>query len=72
MIPVMRRRSASLSKSETLQSVPGNAMYKVMVEGPGHMALNEIAANMILEKRLCHEAPFYVLGTAGHGYRTRI
>ena len=35
---------------------------QVMVEGPGHMALNEIAANMILEKRLCHEAPFYVLG----------
>lgn len=35
---------------------------QVMVEGPGHMALNEIAANMTLEKRLCHGAPFYVLG----------
>ncbi|EYE88663.1 phosphomethylpyrimidine synthase [Fervidicella metallireducens AeB] len=35
---------------------------QVMIEGPGHMALNEIAANMILEKRLCHGAPFYVLG----------
>lgn len=35
---------------------------QVLVEGPGHMALNEIAANMILEKRLCHNAPFYVLG----------
>ena len=35
---------------------------QVMVEGPGHMALNEIQANMILEKRLCHGAPFYVLG----------
>ncbi len=35
---------------------------QVMVEGPGHMALNEIAANMIMEKRLCHNAPFYVLG----------
>lgn len=35
---------------------------QVMIEGPGHMALNEIAANMILEKRLCHNAPFYVLG----------
>ncbi len=35
---------------------------QVMIEGPGHMALNEIAANMILQKRLCHEAPFYVLG----------
>lgn len=35
---------------------------QVMVEGPGHMAMNEIAANMQLEKRLCHNAPFYVLG----------
>ncbi len=34
----------------------------VLVEGPGHMALDEIAANMLLEKRLCHRAPFYVLG----------
>jgi len=35
---------------------------QVLVEGPGHMALNEIAANMQLQKRLCHGAPFYVLG----------
>ena len=35
---------------------------QVMVEGPGHMALNEIAANMTLQKRICHNAPFYVLG----------
>ena len=35
---------------------------QVMVEGPGHMAMDEIAANMTLEKRLCHGAPFYVLG----------
>ena len=35
---------------------------QVMIEGPGHMVLNEIAANMQLEKRLCHNAPFYVLG----------
>lgn len=35
---------------------------QVMIEGPGHMAINEIAANMVLEKRLCHGAPFYVLG----------
>lgn len=35
---------------------------QVMVEGPGHMALNEIASNMILEKKLCYGAPFYVLG----------
>ena len=35
---------------------------QVMIEGPGHMAINEIAANMEIEKKLCHGAPFYVLG----------
>ena len=35
---------------------------QVLVEGPGHMAINEIAANMTLQKRLCYGAPFYVLG----------
>ncbi|MBP2638194.1 MAG: bzaF [Firmicutes bacterium] len=35
---------------------------QVMIEGPGHVAINEIAANMLLEKRLCYGAPFYVLG----------
>ncbi len=35
---------------------------QVIIEGPGHMALDEIAANMKLQKRLCHNAPFYVLG----------
>lgn len=35
---------------------------QVIVEGPGHMAINEIEANMILQKKLCHGAPFYVLG----------
>ena len=38
------------------------AGVQVMVEGPGHIALDEIAANMKLQKRLCHNAPFYVLG----------
>lgn len=38
------------------------AGVQVMVEGPGHMAIDEIAANMKLQKRLCHNAPFYVLG----------
>ncbi|OPY58906.1 MAG: Phosphomethylpyrimidine synthase [Pelotomaculum sp. PtaU1.Bin035] len=35
---------------------------QVMIEGPGHMSLNEIIPNMLLEKKLCHGAPFYVLG----------
>lgn len=35
---------------------------QVMVEGPGHIRLDEIGANMLLEKKVCHNAPFYVLG----------
>ena len=33
-----------------------------MVEGPGHVPLNQVAMNMQLEKRMCDNAPFYVLG----------
>lgn len=35
---------------------------QVMIEGPGHMPLNQVAANMEIQKTLCHGAPFYVLG----------
>lgn len=35
---------------------------QVIIEGPGHMALDEIEANMKLQQRLCDDAPFYVLG----------
>ena len=35
---------------------------QVIIEGPGHMKIDEIEANVILQKRLCHGAPFYVLG----------
>jgi len=39
-----------------------DAGVQVMIEGPGHMPLNQIKANILLQKRLCHGAPFYVLG----------
>jgi len=35
---------------------------QVMIEGPGHVPFTEIKANILLEKKLCHHAPFYVLG----------
>lgn len=35
---------------------------QVMIEGPGHMPINQIAANMEIQKTLCYGAPFYVLG----------
>lgn len=39
-----------------------SAGVQVMVEGPGHVPLDQIEANMKIEKTLCHNAPFYVLG----------
>jgi phosphomethylpyrimidine synthase len=38
------------------------AGVQVMIEGPGHMSMDQISANILLEKKLCHGAPFYVLG----------
>ncbi|MFZ5944657.1 MAG: phosphomethylpyrimidine synthase ThiC [Bacillota bacterium] len=38
------------------------AGVQVMVEGPGHVPLDQIETNMKLEKTLCYNAPFYVLG----------
>ena len=35
---------------------------QVIIEGPGHVPLDQIETNVILEKRLCGNAPFYVLG----------
>lgn len=35
---------------------------QVMIEGPGHIPLHQIEKNVIMEKEICHGAPFYVLG----------
>jgi phosphomethylpyrimidine synthase len=35
---------------------------QVMIEGPGHMPLDQIEANVKLQKKICHGSPFYVLG----------
>ena len=39
-----------------------NEGVQVMIEGPGHVPLDQIEANVLLEKKLCKGAPFYVLG----------
>lgn len=45
---------------------------QIMIEGPGHVPLHEVEMNMKLQKKLCHNAPFYVLGPLvtdiGSGY----
>ncbi len=57
--------SAQLDELVTLGHLTKRAWeagVQVMVEGPGHVPLHQIAANVVLMKRLCHGAPFYVLG----------
>lgn len=57
--------AAQLAELETLGELTERAWAKgvqVMIEGPGHVPLDQIEYNMKLERRLCHGAPFYVLG----------
>ena len=46
----------------TLVKRAQEAGVQSMVEGPGHVPLNQVRANMEIQKTLCHGAPFYVLG----------
>ncbi|HEU4405358.1 MAG TPA: phosphomethylpyrimidine synthase ThiC [Polyangiaceae bacterium] len=57
--------AAQLAELETLGELTERAWRKgcqVMVEGPGHVSFDQIEFNMKLQRRLCHGAPFYVLG----------
>ncbi|MBX3245671.1 MAG: phosphomethylpyrimidine synthase ThiC [Myxococcales bacterium] len=57
--------AAQLAELATLGQLTERAWRKgvqVMVEGPGHVPLDQIEFNMKLQRRLCHGAPFYVLG----------
>lgn len=56
---------AQLQELRLLGSLAKRAKAKgvqAMIEGPGHVPLNEIEKNMRLQQRLCNNAPFYVLG----------
>ncbi|HRU38420.1 MAG TPA: phosphomethylpyrimidine synthase ThiC [Candidatus Goldiibacteriota bacterium] len=56
---------AQIQELITLGSLARRAYEKnvqVMIEGPGHVPLNEIETNMKIQKKLCNNAPFYVLG----------
>lgn len=56
---------AQFAELSTLGELTERAWRKgvqVMIEGPGHVPLDQIEFNMKLERRLCHGAPFYVLG----------
>lgn len=56
---------AQISELRVLGELQKRAYDKnvqVMIEGPGHVPLNQIQKNMELEQELCNDAPFYVLG----------
>jgi phosphomethylpyrimidine synthase len=56
---------AQLAELEALGELTERAWangVQVMVEGPGHVPFDQIEFNMKLQRRLCHGAPFYVLG----------
>jgi phosphomethylpyrimidine synthase len=56
---------AQLAELETIGELTERAWahgVQVMVEGPGHVPLDQIEFNMKLQRQLCHGAPFYVLG----------
>ena len=45
-----------------LRDIAVDAGVQVMIEGPGHVPLNQVETNMRIQKELCKGAPFYVLG----------
>ncbi|MEJ2499163.1 MAG: phosphomethylpyrimidine synthase ThiC [Sulfurovaceae bacterium] len=56
---------AQLSELKILGELTLRAWEKdvqIMIEGPGHIPLNQIERNMKIEREYCHEAPFYILG----------
>ncbi|MEW5911755.1 MAG: phosphomethylpyrimidine synthase ThiC [Thermodesulfobacteriota bacterium] len=68
---------AQISELVTLGELTQRAWragVQVIIEGPGHVPLDQVQANVQLQKRLCHGAPFYVLGplvtdvAAGHDH----
>jgi len=57
-----RGQIAELLKIGELQKRALEAEVQCMIEGPGHVPISEIEANVVLQKKLCNGAPFYVLG----------
>lgn len=57
--------AAQLAELKTLGELTERSWSKgvqVMIEGPGHVPMNHLEANVSLQQRYCHEAPFYTLG----------
>jgi phosphomethylpyrimidine synthase len=57
--------AAQFAELETLGELTLRAWdrdVQVMIEGPGHVPMDQIAMNVEMQQRICHEAPFYVLG----------
>ncbi len=67
--------AAQLAELKTLGQLTRRAWQhdiQVMVEGPGHVPMDQIEFNVKKQMEECSEAPFYVLGPAGHRHRPRL
>ncbi|MEW5757918.1 MAG: phosphomethylpyrimidine synthase ThiC [Candidatus Omnitrophota bacterium] len=53
---------AELSQLGKLAKIANEKGIQIIIEGPGHVPLNDIEKNIRLEKKICSGAPFYVLG----------
>ena len=53
---------AELATLGELTKIAWDHGVQVMIEGPGHVPMHKIKENVDLQKRLCHDAPFYTLG----------
>ena len=51
---------------------PGNRNCQVMIEGPGHVPMDQIERNVRLQQEWCDQAPFYVLGPIVTAHRARL
>ena len=66
---------AQFAELKTLGELTKNAWdydVQVMIEGPGHIPMDQIQMQVEKEMEMCHEAPFYTLGPAGHRFRARL
>ena len=63
---------AELATLGELTQIAWKHDVQVMIEGPGHVPMHKIKANMDKQLEACGEAPFYTLGPAHHRHRARL
>ena len=70
--PMTKPSSPSSATLGELTQIAWKHDVQVMIEGPGHVPMHKIKANMDKQLEACGEAPFYTLGPAHHRHRARL